>query len=77
MNRIFRKYLLEIAGATGTLKEELKDILEAEKDYRNNIPDNLKCTEMYEKELNACSNLAYAVDYLDDAIECILSSFTG
>lgn len=49
MNRIFRKYLLEIAGATGTLKEELKDILEAEKDYRNNIPDNLKCTEMYEK----------------------------
>lgn len=74
MNRIRRKNLKEVILELEELKAILEDLTEEEKEYRDNIPENLQGSERYEKTEEACDNLEEAISYLEEAINNIENS---
>lgn len=57
-------------------REKLKDILEDidsilwdEENYRDNIPENMYGGYKYEAADEACDNLSYAINYLNEAMD--------
>ena len=74
MNKIRRKQLESIAARIAELKDELETVMQDEEEYRDNIPENLQGSERYEKAGEACDNLSYAVDALDDVLSYIESA---
>lgn len=70
MNKIRRKNLQAIIDQLEELKCSLED-LQAEEEYRDNIPENMQESERYEKADETCDNLSSAVDSLEEAISSI------
>ena len=71
MNKIRRKNLQAIIDQLEELKGSLEDIQAEEEEYRDNIPDNMRESERYEKADEACDNLSEAVDNLEEVISSI------
>jgi len=69
MNRKRRKALSDLAEQFETLKGELESLLEAEEEYRDNMPENLQGSERYEKAEAACDNISSAVDSISEALD--------
>ena len=70
MNKVRRKNLQAIIDQLEELKGSLED-LQAEEEYRDNIPENMQESERYEKADEACDNLSSDVDSLEEAISSI------
>ena len=70
MNKVRRKNLQAIIDQLEELKGSLED-LQAEEEYRDNIPENMQESKRYEKADEACDNLSSAVDSLEEAISSI------
>lgn len=68
MNKERRKNIQGIADQLEELKGNLELIQEEEEEYRDNIPENLRGSERYEKAEESCDALSEAVDNLDDII---------
>ena len=71
MNKARRKALAEIREQLEVLQDQLMTISEEEEEYRDNIPENLQCSERYEKADQACDALSYACDSLEELISYI------
>ena len=71
MNKIRRKQLQEIIDRIEDLKSDLEALKEEEEEYRDNMPENLQSSERYELADEACNNLNYAFDDLEDAVSYI------
>lgn len=71
MNNVRRKQLQQIIDRIEDLKSDLESIKEEEEEYRDNIPENLQGSERYEMADEACNNLDYAFDSLEDVVNYI------
>ena len=71
MNKDRRKILAQLQERLEAIKDEIQSVLEDEEEYRDNMPENLQGSEKYEKADNACDNLSYAVDSLEDVISSL------
>ena len=71
MNKIRRKNLQAIIDRLEELKSDLEDIQAEEEECRDNIPENMQYSELYEKAEEACENLEDAVSGLEDVISSI------
>ena len=81
MNKLRRKYINKIIerirlASNNTSIDELKDIAgeieiiqNEEEDYRDNIPENMYGGSKYEAADEACDNLSYAYDCIDEAMD--------
>ena len=49
MNKVRRKALADLVEQFEVLKEELESLMEEEEEYRDNMPENLQGSELYEK----------------------------
>ena len=54
------------------IKSDVKEILEEEEHYRDNLPEG----EQYEQADAVCDDLSDAMDGLDDTVNSILSAIT-
>ncbi len=68
MNKIRRKNLQAIIDQLEELKGSLEDLQAEEKEYRDNMPENLQGSERYERADAACDGLEEAVSGLEDVI---------
>lgn len=68
MNKIRRKNLQAIIDQLEELKGSLEDLQAEEKEYRDNMPENLQGSERYERADAACDGLEEAVTGLEDVI---------
>ncbi len=71
MNALRRRTLGRIVDQMETLKAMLEDILEDETAARDNIPEGLQESPIYEKADMACDNLESAIDSLEEALSSI------
>ncbi|MBL4932288.1 hypothetical protein [Clostridium paridis] len=76
MNNARRKRIEEVMIKLEELKSEIEEIGTEEAEYRDNMPENLMCSEKYEKADTACDNLDGAfedlgevINYLSEAME--------
>lgn len=74
MNNKRRKRLREISKRLSDICGDIEDIKVEEENSMLNIPENLSCSEQYEKSETACYNLEEASNSIEDAIESINSS---
>jgi len=74
MNKVRRKQLDDLITKLEEFKEELEVLQEEEKEYRDNIPENLQNSTRYEKADEACDALGNAVSSLEEAVEYITES---
>ena len=77
MNKIRRKDLREITDQRVTLQDLLQELQEQEEEYRDNMPENLRGSEKYERADEACCYLSDAYDGLQDAIDNITAAIEG
>ena len=68
MNRIRRKALRNIIDQLKELKSNIEKLQQEEKEYHDNMPENLQGSERNKLDSHACSNLLDAVYYLENAI---------
>ena len=66
MNNTRRKKLARIQGKLREIQDDLRELMEEEEEYRDNMPENLKESERYEKADEACDNMQCAVDSIDE-----------
>lgn len=59
----------EIVEKIKGILEDVDSILWDEENYRDNIPENMYGGYKYEAADEACDNLSYAIDYLNEATE--------
>lgn len=71
MNARRRKSLGRIVDPLEILKAQLEDVLEDETEARDNIPEGLQESPIYEKADMACDNLESAIDSLEEALSSI------
>ncbi len=71
MNVLRRKRLARISDQLEILKAELEDLLQDEEEARDNIPEGLQESPIYEKADKACDNLQDAIDSLEEALSSI------
>lgn len=74
MNKARRKALDEVISKIEEAKELLENLQAEEKEYRDNMPENLQGSERYEAADAAVDNMSSAVDALDEAISSIESA---
>lgn len=74
MNKARRKALDEVISKIEEAKELLENLQAEEEEYRDNMPENLQCSERYEAADAAVDNMSSAVDALDEAISSIESA---
>ncbi len=74
MNKVRRKEIQRIiekvealSGDFEELLEEIESVKNDEKEYRDNMPENLQSSERYETAESACEALENAYDTLDEA----------
>lgn len=67
MNKTKRERLDTIAQKIHDIAVELEDVLNAEKKYRDNIPENLKESEEYELSDAACDYMKESIYKLEEA----------
>ncbi len=68
MNKERRKNIQTVADQLEDLKTTLEELQGEEETSRDNIPENLRGSERYEKADEACDALNDAVDGLEDII---------
>ncbi len=68
MNKERRKNIQTVADQLEDMKTTLEELQGEEEEYRDNIPENLRGSERYEKADEACDALSEAVDGLEDII---------
>lgn len=67
LNGINREMSIEaIVNIISDIIEDTEFILSEEECYRDNIPENLQGGERFERAEEACDNLEYAIDTLED-----------
>jgi flagellar biosynthesis chaperone FliJ len=71
MNNPRRKALEKIAVKIEELQNELKEIMDEEEEYRDNMPENLQGSERYEIADEACNAMQTAIDSLGEAMASI------
>jgi hypothetical protein len=71
MNVLRRKRLARISDQLEILKAELEDLLQDEEEARDNIPEGLQESPIYEKADMACDNLQSAIDSLEETLSSI------
>ena len=71
MNALRRKRLARISDQLEILKAELEDLLQDEEEARDNIPEGLQESPIYEKADKACDDLEAAIDSLEEALSSI------
>ena len=71
MNALRRRTLGRVVDQLETLKAMLEDILEDETAARDNIPEGLQESPIYEKADLACDNLQDAIDSLEEVLSSI------
>jgi len=74
MNKLRRKSLQEIIDKMQEIRSGLETHYDEEREYRDNIPENLQDSERYEISDNAVDALDAAMSDLDSAIENIESA---
>jgi flagellar biosynthesis chaperone FliJ len=77
MNKPRRKALQALYGQLAEIKDQLDGILSEEEDYRDNIPENMQSGERYEKIDDACNSLSEAVEFVENAYDCIETAMEG
>lgn len=68
MNKQRRKALAEVLEKIEVARALLEDIAGEEKDYKDNIPENLQTSDRYQQAENACTNMVEAGEALEDVI---------
>ena len=71
MNRERRKALQAIVDQPETLQMQLEETQTDEKEYLDNIPENIQSSERYERTEEICESLSDAVSSLEDATSSI------
>lgn len=71
MNALRRKTLGRISDQLEILKAELEDLLQDEEEARDNIPEGLQESPIYERADKACDDLQAAIDSLEEALSSI------
>ncbi len=71
MNKERRKNIQAVVEQLDGLKTTLEELQGEEEEYRDNIPENLRGSERYEKADEACDALSDAVSALEDVISTL------
>ena len=71
MNNPRRKELRDLQIQLEEIKAAVNEIQEQEEEYRDNIPENLQCSQRYETSDEAIDNLCLVFDALEEAINYI------
>ncbi len=71
MNKKRRKNIQDVVEQLEGLKTTLEELQGEEETCRDNIPENLQCSERYEKADEACDTLYDAVNSLEDIISSL------
>lgn len=71
MNAPRRKNLQKVIDMLEALKSDVETARDEEKEYRDNIPENMQESDRYYKSDEACDNLNYAMDNFDELIDFI------
>lgn len=71
MNALRRKRLARISDQLEILKAELEDLLQDEEEARDNIPEGLQESPIYERADKACDDLQAAIDSLEETLSSI------
>ena len=69
MNKARRKEIDSVIEALEKAKEQLEVIRDDEQDYFDNMPESFQYAEKGELAEEAISNLDYAIDQIDEAID--------
>ena len=59
----------EVIEKLNDILEDIDSILWDEENYRDNIPENMYGGYKYEAADEACDNLSYAIDYMNEAMD--------
>ena len=71
MNKARRKTLQELYDIITEAKDKLDAVRDEEEEYKDNIPENLQCSERYERAEAAVDALESAVSSLEEALDYI------
>ncbi len=77
MNKVRRKNLQSVYDRLEGLKERLEELQGEEEECCDNIPENMRASERYERSDNACYCIDEAVRQLDEAMDNIMSAIEG
>ena len=77
MNKLRRKALDALIERIDDIYSEPEALADEERDYRDNMPENLQNSERYEAADNAVSSLEDALDNLDSAKSSIEEAIDG
>ena len=68
MNNVRREQIYEVINRLQDLECEIEFIKDEEEECLDNIPDNLRSSETYQKAEEAVENLDIALEYISDLI---------
>lgn len=71
MNKDRRKIIADLADRLSFLLDEVQEVVEAEEDYYNNVPENLQGSDRFSESEEAISSLNDATSSIDEAIEAL------
>lgn len=71
MNNTRRMKIRALLETLEGVQNILQEILEEEEESRDNIPESLHGSEMYERAEEVCDTLSDADDALTEAIDCL------
>jgi len=74
MNKQRRKTLNDLYEKIADIRDVLEEVKDEEECYRDNMPENLQSSEMYERADAACDLLDDAIRSLDEALGYIESA---
>lgn len=72
MNQERRKKLADIKERIESISEELQEILDAEEEAKDNIPESFWETDRYAISEAACENMEMAMENLTDFIDNLI-----
>ena len=76
MNQERRNRLEIIRNRLDDILSDVKELLDEEEHYRDNLPEELQESDEYEIADAICDDLSDDMDALDDAVNSILSAVT-
>ena len=74
MNNKRRQALQKIIDLITTAQEDVEDLRDEEEEYRDNIPESLRASQVYTTADEAADQLQEAADALADTIENLQSA---
>ena len=69
MNKNRRKRIADLRERIDIIKNELEEVMEEERDARDNLPNNLQDSEKAEKMDDTIGSIEYAIGNLEETIE--------